>query len=138
MAKISRDKGARLEREVCNLFLKNMGWVVERELDQYQGKLGRDIKGSEPFCIQIKGGAAPNIHKAFDESKKAVQGSYIWPIAMTKKDRGEWLITMDQETFFSMLVCIFGTDTENPEDTREEKTDEACDMYDPDDPSDYD
>ena len=130
MAKLSRDKGARLEREVCNLFKRHLGWDLSRELDQYQDKLGRDIKGSEPYCIQIKGGANPNIPKAFAEAKSALGGTYVWPIAMTKKDREEWLVTMDTDTFFAMLQCIFGTDTEEPKDTREEKMeDEEGDSY---------
>lgn len=104
--KLSRDKGARIERDVAKLFKQELGWAtVKRHLSQYQIPSGRDLDGTQPFCIQVKGGKRPNVETALAEATSATgtEACYSWPVAFTKAD-GEpyFTVSMPHWVFFDM------------------------------------
>lgn len=104
MGKMSRNKGQRGEREVATLFAA-AGWGQanrrsageESQLDQ-----GRDLKGTEPYCVQVHLGNSPAPHKKYAEAETAAGGGYPVPLAFTRKTHGRWLVTMSAEEFFRL------------------------------------
>ena len=111
MAKKSRDKGKRGEREACEA-LRDLFPNVQRTAMQGRGgHEGADLKNTPGFHIEVGVGrvnprekweqanadAFPG-HEDVDVDARRIE---TWhrhvPIALTKRDRGEWLVTMSLE-----------------------------------------
>jgi hypothetical protein len=95
MGKKSRTKGAAGELEVVRM-LGPLYPEAKRELEQYQGALGRDLSGTQPFCIQIKRQAKVSLNErisAYHEAQRDVDGEYRFPIAITRGDYEGWTVT---------------------------------------------
>jgi hypothetical protein len=103
MGKMQRTKGATEERRIASLYEWAMGKEVKRELDQYQEKLGRDLRGCQPYCVQIKVGKRPGYRKAFEEALSAVRDGYGYPIAHVREDNKQ-AIVMLPETLWIVIV----------------------------------
>lgn len=102
MGKKSRTKGAGGEREVAELLSKVYPGTC-RELDQYQGKLGRDLKGCAPWCVQIKrmkSVSEKQKEDAFMEAVSACGGEWILPVVFYREDRAKW------RAYTSMYVLL--------------------------------
>lgn len=54
MSKLSRNKGASFEREICKMIADELGYEVRRNLDQYQVKEQCDIELADLFAIECK------------------------------------------------------------------------------------
>lgn len=79
------------------------GWPgASRELDQYQKKLGRDLKGTEPWCVQIKNSERANPIKALMEAEAEVNNLYPYAISFVKSG-GRWVVTMSSDAFFWLI-----------------------------------
>jgi len=110
MGKSQREKGARGEREVANMF-KIFGWhKAKRELSQYQQSSGRDLSGTQPFCVQVKNSNTVNISKAWEEALNSTEHAYPVPVLFVKKD-GKWFAVLEASDFFT-----YYTPTETEED----------------------
>ena len=90
----SRNKGKRGEREVAAIFADVFkGESIRRG---WQARAGDD----EPdvimpwFWCEVKRGKAPRIMAAFRQSDDACGERKLMPIACTKEDRGEWMVTL--------------------------------------------
>lgn len=101
MGKREREKGARGERAVAKMF-RGEGWTeAERELDQYQKPLGRDLKGTKPYCVQVKNSKTASMVSALLEAEEAADIDYNWPVAFVNRN-GRWMVAMFANTFFDL------------------------------------
>lgn len=98
MGSMQRIKGHNFERQIVNL-LKPFFPNCMRQLE-YQEGLGVDIKNTDEFAIQCKIGKSFNIEKALNEA--SVEKNKI-PLAITKRDRSDILVTMKFEDFTTLL-----------------------------------
>jgi len=103
VGRMSRTKGVAGERELAK--------VLRELLPQYAERIVRgammqaaDPSGAPdvtlPGCwVECKRQARPNIMAALRQAVKAAEGSGAVPVAITKADRGKWLVTMEVEDF---------------------------------------
>lgn len=92
MAKKSRDKGARGERELAKL-LSGYGYTCRRG-QQYCGADGSaDVIGLPGIHIECKRVQALRLYDAVDQSKRDARAGEH-PTVMHRKDNCEWLVTM--------------------------------------------
>lgn len=91
--KKSRTKGAAGENEVIKL-MRFAFPDAARELDQYQEKLGRDIKGTQPWCFQVKRHrklSEGDLRRAFMQADSVPpESGYSLPAVLYREDRGSW------------------------------------------------
>jgi hypothetical protein len=98
LGKTSRRKGHNFEREIAKL-LRQYYPNAKRQLE-YQEGVGFDIAETGDLSIQCKVGKSFKIEKAL---KEAVRPSKI-PLAITKKDRGDIVVSMYWKDFEFFLV----------------------------------
>lgn len=96
--KTARRKGHNFERDVANL-LKPYFPDAKRQLE-YQEGLGYDIANTGELSIQCKVGKSFKIEKAL---KEAAREKHI-PIAITKKDREDIVVSMYWKDFEFFLI----------------------------------
>lgn len=102
MGKMSRDKGARGEREFALLCREN-GYENVRRTSQYCGKTGdaSDCVGLPGIHIEVKRVEKPNIETAMSQAIRDKKPGDI-PIVAHRKNDCEWLITMRGEDWFKL------------------------------------
>lgn len=95
MAINSRDKGARAERQLAKE-LRKYGYEDARRGQQFSGANGdADVVGmSDKIHIECKHVERLNIHDAMEQSKRDARENEI-PVVMHKKNRTNWLVTME-------------------------------------------
>jgi hypothetical protein len=96
--KTARRKGHNFEREVAIMFRPYFP-DAKRQLE-YQEGLGYDIQGTGDLSIQCKVGKSFKIEKAL---KEAEQPNKI-PVAITKKDREDIVVSMYWKDFEFFLI----------------------------------
>lgn len=97
MSKLSRDKGKAGEREVCEI-LRPLFPNARRRLGQERAAAdnGRDLDGTQPFCIQVKRHRTvpESVRKgALVEAWSASGPDYCHPVVIWREDRGRWRVT---------------------------------------------
>lgn len=94
MAINSRDKGARAERQLAKE-LRKYGYEDARRGQQFSGANGDpDVTGLDKIHIECKHVERLNIHDAMEQSKRDARENEI-PVVMHKKNRTNWLVTME-------------------------------------------
>jgi len=107
----SRQKGCRGEREWRDHLIAN-GYEARRG-QQYSGSPDSpDVVCNLPFHFEVKRVEKLNIEKAVKQSEDDC-GEKM-PVVAHKKNRGQWLVTMPEWVFFSLIES----------DSEEEKSDE--------------
>lgn len=107
MGKMSRNKGARGEREVAEL-LKGIFPEARRRCSgaESQCDQGRDLDGTGGLCVQVNLSARPPIERKVFEAVAAAKPDEI-PVAITRKssrfDSGRWMASMPLEAFLALL-----------------------------------
>ena len=101
----SKQKGARLERELASLFREN-GYAAKRGCQHSGGKDSPDVKleceaPNLPIHIESKGGKSIQFWKAFEQAEKDCQGKM--PTVWFRRDRDEWRVSMKAKDFFELL-----------------------------------
>jgi hypothetical protein len=100
--KTSRTKGHNFEREIARS-LKDVFPEAKRNLEYQEGE-GVDIANTGEFSIQCKVGKSFRIEPAL---KEAVKPNKI-PLAITKKDRSDIIVSMYYEDFRKLLEAYLG------------------------------
>lgn len=99
----SRRKGAAGEREAAEL-VSRLWPGAKRGLAQSRTAKaeGADVDAPGcPYWIEVKRGARINVTAAYEQAKRDSDGRQ--PLALTRSDRGEWLVTMSWEVFERIL-----------------------------------
>jgi len=99
MARSQREKGKRGEREAAAMLAQAFP-AARRNHSQAAGARDCDVSGT-PFWVEVKVGKAPPIMPAMDQAIRDTDGRT--PIVMSKRDRGEWLVTMRFGDFLRLL-----------------------------------
>jgi len=101
----NRQKGAQFERELVHEFRKVFpGEDVKRGLQYRSGVECPDVE-CPLLWIEAKRMARPNIRAAYKQATDACPAGR-WPIAITKANRDETLVTMSLEDFKD-LVSVY-------------------------------
>jgi len=95
----SRDKGARGEREFA-LLCRGEGYDVRRG-QQFSGLEGEDVVGLPNVHVEVKRVEKLNIYNAINQSKRDAIGTDM-PIVAHRRDRCDWLITLQAADFFRL------------------------------------
>ena len=104
MSKRSRDKGKRGEREVAALFLEAIpDCKARRGIQSRDGAEVPDVQTELPFWIEVKRQKKPNIRAAMAQAIEACGDRKLWPIAVTKDDRGAWRVTLELSDFLDLV-----------------------------------
>lgn len=100
MAINSKRKGSAGERELANK-LKEYGYDTRRSV-QYNGQNGQaDVIGLPDIHCEIKRVEKLNIYNAVDQAKRdAKNGDF--PTVFHRKNRSNWLVTMELEDFMKI------------------------------------
>jgi hypothetical protein len=104
MGKREREKGRRGEQELARIFRSRLPRLAERIKRGWQTRLGSDdpdVNGL-PWWVECKVGKAPNILAALRQADKASDGRPS--VACTKKDYGEWLVTLRLSDWLDMIA----------------------------------
>lgn len=106
----SRDKGKRGERELSKFIEEHLSEVKCRRGLQSRGARGEipDVEVWKsghrlPVWVEAKRSKHPRIEAAYRQAVEDSEGTGDTPIACTRKDHGEWLVTMKLEHFLQIL-----------------------------------
>ena len=93
--KHSRDKGARVERDIAKALSSYFGLPVKRRLGQARDG-GEDIDCEAlPFTIEVKARAdVPAVQKFLEQARDAARDTMKAPIAVVKGDRKQPIVVM--------------------------------------------
>ncbi len=103
MSKMQRTKGAVNEREVAEMYAFVLDKEVKRELKQYQEKLGRDLRGCQPYCVQVKSGKKVNYRDGLKDAFSAIGNGYAYPVVHIHENNKEGVVVLDEKFW---LVCV--------------------------------
>lgn len=112
MGKRSRTKGAVGEREAARLLSRVTGRSWQRTAGQYRS--GGDLPDIEPdgwqpetpLWVEVKRGKRTSPKAALAQAIDACAGHV--PVALTRDDRGEWLITFELSHFVRVVAGLLG------------------------------
>ena len=96
----SRQKGIRFEQEIA-AFLRPVYPDAHRGI-QARGEEAADVVIPD-FWIECKRKRAPDIRAAFEQARLGARVFGKIPLAITRKDRGRTLVTMDLDCLLAML-----------------------------------
>lgn len=87
MGRVSRDKGARFEREIANMFVE-WGIRARRNLEEVRSGNRGDLEfpDGEGLAVQLKVGENPSVWKAIQEAVEAA-GPDDLPIAIVRRNQ---------------------------------------------------
>ena len=103
MGRMSRDKGARGEREVATI-LRAAGYDVGRS-SQTAGARQCDVDGAGlPVWIEVKRGKRVGVRAAFRQACGDTDGRE--PVVAWRDDRGEWMVCLRLEPFVRMMAGL--------------------------------
>lgn len=113
MGKSQRDKGKRIELAACEVLRPLWPDVRRRAMQSRGGNEGADLDGTPGYHVEVGGGKtvsaaakweqANEDMRAFEESVPPEFRKDTVPIALTKRDRGPWLVTMSAEAFVELV-----------------------------------
>ncbi len=108
MGKMSRDKGATYEREVCSQ-LRMIFPESCRNLEQTRTADGRDIDGTKPLCIQCKRRdkvSMSTLRSGLEEAILSADDAHPFPCVITRSDGDISLITFRLGDFIDMWFDV--------------------------------
>lgn len=103
MSAASRRKGARGEREAAEA-LRIVWPEADRAPMQARGATrdGSEISGTGEYWVEVKRGRATPQAALRQATRDAAPHGRV-PIALTRADRGEWIVSMGLETFAALV-----------------------------------
>ena len=106
----SRSKGKRAELEVAGI-LKEYGYDARRGVQYSGGPNSPDVVGLPNVHIEVKHVEKLNIHEAMDQARRD-SGDDEMPCVFHRKNRTDWLVTMDIDWFMYLYKLAYGEDIE--------------------------
>lgn len=105
MARMSRDKGKRFEREVAAL-IRDVWGIAARRGRQYAGHPDApDVVAEIPGCyIEAKRRERENVSAWMDEAESMAQG--LIPMVVHRKSRKRMLVTVPAERFRELVERV--------------------------------
>lgn len=103
MGKMSKDKGARFERQLASIFRDN-GYTEARRTAQYCGSSGdaSDVVGLPNIHVEAKHQEKMHLYDWVDQAKRDSKGNGRLPVVFHKKNNAEILVTMPLDVFFEI------------------------------------
>ena len=98
----SRNKGARGEREVCNI-LRAAGYDVARS-SQADGARSPDCDGVSGIWIEVKIGKRVNVRSAWRQACNDTDSRE--PVVVWRDDRSEWLVMCRLESWIRWVAGL--------------------------------
>lgn len=115
----SRRKGQRGEREACDVLRAIFPEVRRRAMQARGGSEGADLENTPGWHVEVGvGNVNPRAkweqakHDAQDDGSLTVTYPLPTPIALTRKDRGEWLVTMRASDWVNLVRDALRSDNE--------------------------
>ena len=100
----SRRKGAEGERQLAHV-LEEYGYKTRRSV-QYNGKDGQaDVIGLPNIHVEVKRVEKLNIYDAINQAKRDAKNGDI-PTVFHRKNRCNWLVTMELNEFMTFYECF--------------------------------
>lgn len=103
IGRLSRNKGSAEERRVAALYASALGQRTLRELTQYQASTGRDLRGCQPYAVQVKVGKKVNARNAYHEAASAVDMEYTLAVAHIRNDHEKPLVVLSEEDWLTIV-----------------------------------
>ena len=104
----SKQKGARGERELAHK-LEEYGYNAKRSV-QYNGKDGQaDVIGLPHIHCEVKRVEKLNIYNAIEQAKRDAKNDDM-PTVFHKKNRCNWLVTMELDEFMKLYECYMNSE----------------------------
>lgn len=100
MSRAERDKGARGEREVAELF-RSFGWGCDRTPNSGGLRLRGDLYGHLPLHVEVKRQETARPWAWAAQAKLEADGQ-PWAVAF-RRDRGQWLALVPLEQLLRMI-----------------------------------
>ena len=101
MAGLSREKGKRGEREVCQI-LRERGYVSERT--QRGVAQAEDVTGPEGWSIEVKRTERFAIRPSWAQARR--QAGDRVPVVVTRWNGGEWLAVLPLEDLLDLQAQV--------------------------------
>jgi hypothetical protein len=102
----SRRKGKSGELE-CAQFLREHIPNLDAKRGYHQARGGDEapdiLAGDLPVWLEVKRQARPNIPAALAQAQAECGERPLWPVAFTRADRGEWLVTMSASDWCDLI-----------------------------------
>ena len=107
MGRKSRQKGKRGEREACDVLRDTFPDVKRTAMQSRGGGEQPDLASTSTWWVEVGVGNV-NPRAKWEQAKLDCYGNepignQQTPIALTKRDRGEWLVTLHVEDFKRLL-----------------------------------
>lgn len=67
---------------------------------------GRDILGTPGYCIQVHRGRSATCERKLEEAVAAATGTYDVPVALVRRDRGQWTATLRADDFLALTYQL--------------------------------
>lgn len=103
MGAMSRRKGKRGELEVVGILRPIFPEAKRGFQSRDGGAEAADVENTGPLHVECKRQKRPNIVAALEQATEDAEGSGKFPAAFTRRDRGEWLVTMRADDFVELL-----------------------------------
>lgn len=110
MAKASRDKGKRREREFRDI-AKSWGFVNARRGQQFSGEQGNpDVVCHPELHFEVKGDNQITVFAVLAQAREDAEGAEkklghpVLPIGAVKRDLKPWFIVMETEVLKQLLI----------------------------------
>lgn len=107
MGRKSKQKGKRGEREACDVLRPLFPDVRRKAMQARGGHEGADLENTPGYHVEVGVGAVNPATKWEQAHRDALaeHGTLgeVTPIALTRRDRGEWLVTMSAETWMQTI-----------------------------------
>ena len=100
--KMSRDKGARGERELAGI-LRGYGYDKSRRAQQYCGsETSADVLGLPGIHTEVKRTEKISLYEAMDQAKRDTGNSGDYPAVFHRRNDHNWLVIMELSSWIEI------------------------------------
>lgn len=105
MGLMQRNKGKRGECDVVRLILPLYPLARSKRAGGESALVdrGRDILGTPGLCIQVHLGQSATPQRKLAEAVAGALGTEDMPVAFTRRDREEWVVTLRAADFLALM-----------------------------------